>query len=84
MDDLTKSQKIIEQKKMIFGWRDCYLRLKRILANKYVNGGLVESESSVSPFTVLVPVIKDKIAEQLKELKESYEEGLKSIQEKWI
>ena len=69
---------------MIFGWRDCYLRLKRILANKYVNGGLVESESSVSPFTVLVPVIKDKIAEQLKELKESYEEGLKSIQEKWI
>ena len=34
--DLTKSQRIIEQRKMIFGWRDCYLRLKRILANKYV------------------------------------------------
>jgi len=62
--DLTKSRKIIEQRKMIFSWRDCYLRLKRILAKKYVKFRVPE------------------IAEQLKELKESYEEGLKAI-EKW-
>ena len=64
MDDLTSSQKIIEQRKMIFMWENCYLRLKRILARKYVKFRVPE------------------IAEQLKELKESYEEGLKAI-EKW-
>ena len=65
MDDLTSSQKIIEQRKMIFMWENCYLRLKRILANKYVKFRIPE------------------IAEQLKELKESYKEGLKAI-EKWM
>jgi len=66
MDDLTSSQKIIEQRKILFEWRNCYLRLKRILANEYVKFRIPE------------------IAEQLKELKESYKEGLKVIQEKWI
>ena len=61
----TNKEKILDKNETIFIFTDCYLRLKRILANEYVKNR------------------SQKVVSQLKELKNNYEVGLKTI-EKWI
>ncbi|MEK7124324.1 MAG: hypothetical protein AAB877_01380 [Patescibacteria group bacterium] len=82
MENLQNTQKIIERRIIEKGWENCYLRLKRLLAKMYVNGGLVKQDGKV--FQILAPLSKEEIAADLKTLKEDYETGLKAIQEKWI